>query len=227
MENPRNRKAVYAAAWIIFVVVFLQLFEVNYMTQYRLSGRFDEDGYSLQSYDYTCAAAAMVTLLNENGIPAGEGEMATLAVTRPVWGASDIGMYRALRLKTRRFGLNVKILKANPVDLMQFRKPVMVSMSHNLQYDHAVNVLNVKMTRHATAVRIANPAFGVEILSGADFLRRYRGHAYVVYADSVYQTPGKGVRVERDRCELLWQQAHMIIDGDGGVSSIVREGHVN
>jgi len=180
-----SRRALLLTAALVSGIVLCLSLESIFLTRYTLPGSFDADGVALQTYGYTCAAAAMVTFLDHFGISTSEGEMATLAATRVGRGAPDVGILRALRIKTRNSGLKVAIVRASYPELLRLRKPLLVSMGHNVFYDHAVVVLEAD----ARALLLANPAIGRESRMRAAFMETYRGHAFVLYRQSIYESP--------------------------------------
>jgi hypothetical protein len=58
------------------------------------------DGVCRQTSESSCSAAAAATMLRAYGIPATEGEMARLCLTRKT-GTTSLGLYRGLKLKTQ------------------------------------------------------------------------------------------------------------------------------
>lgn len=68
--------------------------------------------FQYQTSPYTCSAASATTLLRLHGLAADEQEMAELALTRQ--GTHWMGVYRALKLKTRNSGWDVVV---EPIDL--------------------------------------------------------------------------------------------------------------
>jgi hypothetical protein len=70
---------------------------------------YEEDGVILQTSDSSCSAASAATILHHYSIPATEGEMAILCLTRQD-GTSMLGVYRGLYQKTRGTPYTVSVL---------------------------------------------------------------------------------------------------------------------
>jgi len=183
LSSRRSRRALALAALFMFVLVLVLCFESIFLTRYTLAGARDDDGVAIQTYKYTCAAAAMVTLLDRHGIESSEGEMATLAVTRVGRGASDLGILRALTLKTRGTGLKVAIVRADYPELLHLAKPLLVSMRHDALYDHALVVLKAE----ERSLVVADPSAGRTARMRSDFELGYRGHAFIIYRNSRHE----------------------------------------
>lgn len=73
-------------------------------------------GVCLQTSPATCSPAAAATLLRAHGIPATEGEMAGLCLTRER-GTAAHGLYRGLKLKTAGTPWDVEVFHTDPAGL--------------------------------------------------------------------------------------------------------------
>lgn len=69
-------------------------------------------GVSIQTTPASCSPCSAVTLLTEHGIPATEAEMMRLCLTRSR-GTSELGLYRALLVKTKGTPWTVKVLRGD------------------------------------------------------------------------------------------------------------------
>jgi hypothetical protein len=82
------------------------------------------EGDCVQTTEYTCSPASAATLLRAYGIPATEGEMAQLCLTRK--GTSWMGLYRGLKLKTENTMWDVEVIECSPTDLHAIYKRPMI-----------------------------------------------------------------------------------------------------
>lgn len=94
-RSQRVRMAVWCA--LLFVMSF-QPYTYPLAAQARSGGtHIDSDGVCMQSNDYTCSAASVVTLLGTYGVEATEADAIDWARTKHKKGTQSLGLYRALR----------------------------------------------------------------------------------------------------------------------------------
>jgi hypothetical protein len=85
------------------------------------------EGDCVQTTEYTCSAASAATLLRAYGIPATEGEMAQLCLTRK--GTSWMGLYRGLKLKTENTIWDVEVVECSPTELRSLcQRPMILNV---------------------------------------------------------------------------------------------------
>jgi len=89
----------------------------------------------LQTTKYTCSAAASATLLEALGIPATEGEMAKLCLTRE--GTTWLGMYHGLKVKMRGTNFTPEFFEGTPDDLEQHSRAYPVLLCCELTQETA------------------------------------------------------------------------------------------
>ncbi|MEZ6193045.1 MAG: hypothetical protein R3C45_17370 [Phycisphaerales bacterium] len=94
-RSQRVRMTVWCA--LLFVMSF-QPFNYPLAAQARSGGTFiDGDGVCMQSNDYTCSAASVVTLMRTYGVEVSEADAIDWARTKREKGTQSLGLYRALR----------------------------------------------------------------------------------------------------------------------------------
>jgi hypothetical protein len=95
----------------------------------RLTGVPAADGTCLQTMEYSCSAAAAVTLLAHHGIRTTEAQMAALCVTREGMGTPCLGLSRGLTLATATSSLRPSLLHfAHTADLRRAPYPCLISV---------------------------------------------------------------------------------------------------
>lgn len=164
----------------VLVVVLLAF--VTAVTGYRLFpipmhdfGRNIKAGVCLQSSGYTCGAASLVTLLNEMGVEATEGEMARLTGTIPGRGVSDFQAAYGLQQKLAQLDRpeRVQITYKEDRDPTGLATPFLAGMKFSFFFDHMVCVLSV----NEQGVEIGDPLQGRRTMRGDEFRREWRGFA--------------------------------------------------
>jgi len=94
-----SARRVRMALWCALLLgLTLVPFRYNAAAMATSGGTFiDQDGVCIQSYDYNCSAASVVTLLRHYGVECTEAEAIALAGTKDGKGTEALGLYRALR----------------------------------------------------------------------------------------------------------------------------------
>lgn len=123
------------------------------------------EGVCLQSTDYTCVAASMVTMLERYGYHASETEMARLSFTEPGWGTTD----------SRALGALSQYLAGRPVEiayevmdyqrLMAVPKPCLVTVKWGYFVSHMVPVLSADRE----SVQMGDPSCGIQVRTPEEF----------------------------------------------------------
>ena len=135
-----------------------------------LHTRINGEGVCLQNTGYTCGPAAAVTLLRKLGLPAEEGELAVLSQTSSATGTPPDLLAEALRQRYGQEGLVVQYRFFNNLDELQQAGPALAVVKFSFMVDHYVAVLKVT----DTTVTVGDPLNGLDTISRADFLQRWR-----------------------------------------------------
>lgn len=135
--------------------------------------RIDEQGICRQSTGYTCVAASMVTMLRARGIPAEEGELASLCRTQPGGGATDSRAVWALQTKLAGLPLVPRYAKLDLTSLVACPKPCMVQLDWGFFVSHMVPVMSATPDR----VVLGDPLSGRREMAMAEFLNDWKGLA--------------------------------------------------
>jgi hypothetical protein len=137
------------------------------------------DGVCRQSSTSSCSPAAAATLLAYNGIPTDEREMIDLCLTREN-GTSMLGLYRGLRLKTRRHDGHLLSGHPSAEELHHWPTPTIVTIELHgnggwLQIGnrHSVAILGY----NGDHVEIADPFTGRQWWTTKHFADEYAGDA--------------------------------------------------
>ena len=179
LVTSRNRRAMQA------LTVMLVVFAVG-VTSWRLIpnrmhefGRTMAEGVCLQSSDYTCGAASLVTLLDCMDIEATEGEMAMLSGTIPGRGVSDFQAARGLQLKLDelRRPESVEVRSIDDDELGSLPTPFLAGLKFSFWFDHMACVLECD----GHSIVIGDPLVGRRTMTEEAFLREWRGIAIVVH----------------------------------------------
>ncbi|MGH7131292.1 MAG: cysteine peptidase family C39 domain-containing protein [Phycisphaerales bacterium] len=147
--------------------------------------RVDGDGVCLQSTNYTCVAASMVTLLRARGIAAEESEMARLAYTQVGGGATDSRTLWALEHKLAGTGLVPRYQRLDRMGIVAAAKPCLVQLDWGFFVSHMVPVLEATEDR----VVIGDPLEGRREMTMADFLSQWKGTAVTIEGVSGQSAP--------------------------------------
>jgi len=111
---PRWRRIILVTA--VIILAFRVSFNIITVQTPDCWEVWDEQ-VCLQTSQSTCSAAAAATLLEHYGIKSSEGEMARLSLTGE-WGTCLHGLYRGLRIKTKKTPFHVSV-RAADVDNLQ------------------------------------------------------------------------------------------------------------
>lgn len=125
----------------------------------------------LQSTDYTCVAASMVTMLRARGIEATEVQMARLSRTEIRRGATDSRALWALQTLLKDAPLRPVYVSGGYDDLVRSPKPCLVQIDFGFFVSHMVPVLSAD----AHGVVIGDPLSGEKRMSRAEFEREWKG----------------------------------------------------
>lgn len=135
--------------------------------------RYDANGVCLQSTEYTCVAASMVTLLRAQGVPANETEMARLAFTQVGGGATDSRTLWALQRKLQGTPLTPRYHRLDAPGLIAANKPCLVQLDWGFFVSHMVPVLDANADR----VVLGDPLTGRRELPMPEFLAKWKKNA--------------------------------------------------
>lgn len=139
-----------------------------------------QNGVCLQSTNYTCVAASLVTLLRAYGVPATETEMARLSRTEINYGTTDTRAVHALEEKLARRDVEIRYETMDYDRLRQADKPCLVSTKFSYFISHMVPVLEADENR----VVLGDPLTGRRTLSVADFKEIWSDRGIYLHAPS-------------------------------------------
>jgi len=161
-----------------------------------LTGVATKDGICFQSTEYSCSAAAAVTLLARHGIQVTEAQMAALCLTRADLGTSSLGLYRGLSLAAASAALRPRLSYIGPpanlrhatypciisVGLKSDCSPVirdrMISFGWQPGVSHSVVLLSAELD--GTWVLVSDPSNGRERWPVGDLDYLWDGYALVL-----------------------------------------------
>ena len=149
---------------------------------------WSEDGVCLQSSPASCSPCCAATLLRHCGIPASEGEMIDLCLTRKA-GTPSLGVYRGLMIKTRETDWRVEVVRGDCQQLHRAsREPVLLRIRLDRSLGAAPGFLQrwgwSAEISHAVVfygftdggkAEVGDPAAGRERLSAEELSLRWRG----------------------------------------------------
>ena len=183
----RNRGArIRIALFALLGIVGLMHNNLPYFARARLNDigdNVDSSGLVLQTTRYSCTPAAMATLLHSIGMETSEKEMARLSLTRPFFGTTLLGTYRALKIKAGQYGLKVRIVRCDKQRLRSLRKPLLLWT----KFDNAHT--NVLFAQSGDTLLIAEPESGFEFWNINSIDDYWYGIAVVLYRSSVEEEP--------------------------------------
>ncbi len=132
----------------------------------------DEEHHCIQSTNWSCAAAACVSLLSYLGVEATEGEMIKLCRSQPASGTSIFRICRGLRLKLGVEVEDIRIVDGNPEALREIGLPAIVTES-------LMHVVTVSFS--GSNVIVHDPAWPVpKRMTFEEYQSRFSGYAVVV-----------------------------------------------
>ena len=141
---PINRKSVLTIVMLLVLVVPQQTsWHLLKPDIYTYKGKMT-DGVCQQTAFDTCGAASMVTLLNQIGVQATEGEMARLAMAAPGKGISPHQAAYALNRKLKALDRSEEtaILAPDLNDLRDLPQPFLAGINISLTTNHMVCVMH-------------------------------------------------------------------------------------
>ncbi len=131
---------------------------------------------AMQTTEYTCVAASMVTMLRAHGIETTETEMAQLANIEVGSGATDSRAILGLRRRLAGTGLVVEYQSLDLPGLIAAPKPVMVQLGWGYFTSHMVPVMDAS----EEFVVVGDPSLGKRKVPTENFLKQWKGQAIVV-----------------------------------------------
>ena len=172
LKRMRDRRALALWAVLLFCI---SLWSERWMLMpagHASDLSADECHHCVQSTQWSCAAAACVTLLSYLGVEATEGEMIRLCRSQPRGGTSLFRICRGLQLKLGDEAQDIRIVDGDPETLLGLGRPAIVT--HGLMH-----VVTVKLT--PTVVTVHDSLLPApRILSLEQYRERYSGFAVVV-----------------------------------------------
>ncbi len=133
------------------------------------------DGVCMQSTDYTCVAASMVTLLHAWGITATETEMARLSRT-DTSGTTDIRALAGLQHKLNGSNLAAHYDAFAYDDLMRTPMPCIASIDWGYTANHMVAIMKITEKE----VTLGDPLESIKQIPKSEFLRKWNGRAIFI-----------------------------------------------
>jgi len=148
-----------------------------------MNNRVNPEGLVNQTTGYSCSPAATATLLRAIGIETTEREIARLSLTRPIFGTTLLGTYRALKIKAGEYGFKVKIVRCDRSRLKNLRKPLLLYTKFG--YPH----MNVLFAQSGDKLLVAEPERSFEKWNMDALDEHWSGIAIVIYLKSVEEEP--------------------------------------
>lgn len=179
MPKPSDRRALLlliAVAGVYFILAGRWLLQpfiggVPDLGPTRMRG-----GVCLQSTDYTCVAASIVTMLRARGLEVDETEMARLCRTQVGGGATDSRALWALQRLLKGSRSRPIYTSGTYDDLVSLPKPCLVQVDFGFFVSHMVPVLRAD----SDGVVIGDPLSGERRVTKADFLRQWKGASIAI-----------------------------------------------
>ena len=171
-----NRRAidVFTAVVASYFVLSSALFFLPSFSK-SIPAVFDSNGVYLQTTDYTCAAASLVNLLTFYNVSATEQEMADLSFTVKNRGASQGGIFWALKEKLKSIALTPIIQDISFEQLKQLEPPVLITSKYSFFLDHTMVVLGYNPQKGQFAM--ADPSFGLSYWPEQKLKEKWQGLA--------------------------------------------------
>ncbi|HVX87195.1 MAG TPA: cysteine peptidase family C39 domain-containing protein [Phycisphaerae bacterium] len=132
----------------------------------------DSNGVCLQTHDFTCGPASMVTCLRELEIPAEEGEVAEVARCGPAVGTDPGVLADAV---AARYGVGARSVTLR--DVRAVRAPAVMEISVGLGLGHYVAVMACDGER----MRIGDPEVGAVWMSMREMQEEWTGRVVEVW----------------------------------------------
>lgn len=139
----------------------------NYRYLEGLSTTVDPQGVCIQSNDYTCGPAAVVTALRRLGVEAQEGQLAIAARTARFTGTPNDLLCLAIR---KQHGVACRSVCLRDVADLKGKEPFIAVVKYAFLVDHFVTVLEV---RDSTVV-IGDPLVGRMEMTHGEFAAKWR-----------------------------------------------------
>lgn len=167
----------------------------------------DENDVTIQTSFDSCSAAAGATLLSMLGVVATEEEMIVLALTKKNRGTEPMGLYRALKIKSReRDGLRARLDYLDVSELLEQDTPAVITvglrgipdtdeereMVEKFRWQPFVGHSVVFLGRdpeNPDLVRIADPSIGLERWSVRHLEILFQGFAFSLEAKGSREIP--------------------------------------
>ncbi len=125
----------------------------------------------MQSTNYTCVAASLVTLLRAHGVDATETEMARLSHTEPGHGTTDSRAIAALQRKLAHRDVAIHYEGMDYTRLCQVEMPCVVTVDWGYFTSHMVPVLSADQT----SVVVGDPLIGRQQYGPDEFRHLWHG----------------------------------------------------
>jgi predicted double-glycine peptidase len=158
---PRKLEKILVS--IMVVIASVLFFVFPFMTPALVRGKLEnlqttlsDEGFCLQTTNYTCGPASAVTALAQFGIKAQEGELAILAYSSPQMGTPDDLLARAIEKRYGSEGIRCSYRYFDTIEQLKQNCPTIAVIKYTFFVDHYVTVLEVTENK----VIIADPIVG-------------------------------------------------------------------
>lgn len=187
----RNRRALAGLAALVLVFSVWSLRWALVEADTTSIARAGPDHHCAQTTDYSCGAAACVSLLSRWGIDATEGEMVGLTRTPPWGGTTLYRLAHGLRRKLAGTPLHVRIVGGDLEELRAAGLPVLIAVRRS----HVV-----ALAFEDDLVVVHDPALPCpQRLPASQAPGRFDGPAVVVAPCAALESSAGGLRGEPDR----------------------------
>jgi predicted double-glycine peptidase len=177
----RKREKILISIMLIIasVLFFVFPFMTPALVRHKLENlrtTFSDDGFCLQTTNYTCGPAAAVSALARFGIEAQEGEIAVLAYSSPQMGTADDLLGRAIEKRYGSEGIRCSYRYFDSIEQLKHNCPTIAVIKYSFFVDHYVTVLKVTENK----VIIADPIVGGAEYTYEQFKDKWRFVGIVV-----------------------------------------------
>ena len=179
LPRASSRRAVYLLMGVVILLTAVWPFAApafNRSFLQSLRTQMDPDGVCRQNTSYTCGPAAAVTVLRRLGLPAEEGELATLAHTSTAIGTPPDLLAAALRQRYEREGLTCDYRHFRSIAELPGEGQTLAIIKFGPLLDHYVAVLQVTEAK----VVVGDPFRGKQEYTHAEFAEVWRNCGIVL-----------------------------------------------
>ena len=155
---------------LLILFFCMTLYFINTFDYDTLKGQVNSTGICMQTFSYSCGAAAAVTLLNQYDIRISEKEMAVLCGTNKYTGTDEFKICRGLRKKINDNNVKVILERMEWDDIKPSVFPFIAVIKIVFMSDHWV----VIMSKNNESLKVYDPFVGIYDLRKKEFLKVWR-----------------------------------------------------